>query len=201
MEQQTITDTKNRPVKTKAYESFTDIKGVLTQIKRNAKKDSVLIVIMHHRNGTRSTRVFFLEDTGVFIYKKFAYIVDDTAKKFDVTYHEYVIEYFEGISLPIKLILDYEKLEQQAIETEAHFNNDDEFVGSVGLDVVSALNPHSLYTWIKSSVIQKVLKGELIDEMLKKVMFFLIITFAGVAIILVLNLYTSGLLSQIPGLG
>lgn len=196
--QQPQPDTRNRPVRTKAYESMTDFKGILTQYKRVTQKERVIIVVMHYRNGTRSTRVFFLEDEGVFYYKKNAYIIDDTCKRFDTTYQENVIEYFESVSLPIKHNYNYQDLEAAAV---GMLDNENASPDSIGLDVVSSLNPHSLYTWIKSSVIQKVMKGELIDEMLKKTQFFLILTFIGVVLVLVLNLYTSGLLSSIPFLG
>jgi hypothetical protein len=124
-----------------------------------------------------------------FNWKKGSYIVDESLKYYDITYKMYCLDYHESICLPLKRMIDPESVKKELFK--------------VGIsDVDNAINPVSLKTFVESNIVQQMIKGADIDNLLNflRLMIILVCIISGVH--LILFVVKSGMLSNmhIPGI-
>lgn len=119
--------------------------------KKSFKRRSLFFVIMHLRNG-KYDMFTVATDNKNFNYKGGCYVIDSDMIREDIHTGLNTFYYHQDVSIPFKINFELEKLTNQLEIT----NN----------DVVKAINPNSLKSFIHSEVIEKVMKGqELTNEM------------------------------------
>lgn len=143
--------------------------------KKNFKKRSIVIAVFLLNNG-KYDMVTIVDENGYFKYKNKTYVIDVSFMREDVNTGLNMLFYYEGVSIPLFLEVDTKKIVNA--------------VGSTHADVVSALNPASLQSFIKSEVIKQLIEGGDITQEIKnlKLLIFIVLGITGVTAYLVLKM-------------
>lgn len=145
-----LNETKNKSIKKLSFGSYFNWRTYVELYHYYTKQDDIFVINMEQRNGYADT--FYVYPTeSYFVYKGGAYIIDDSAKYWHVGFGSYAIDYHQDISIPII------KRTKSNDVVEALEQSQDVNVGS-------AVNPLNLQTFIKNAVIEKVMKGEELDQ-------------------------------------
>lgn len=149
--------------------------------------DRSLLINMEMFTGNHTQFVIHTQDQE-FNYAGGTYYIDTTLKYWVTNAKMYALDYHQGFSMPIQRIIRYDKVDQ-AIQAS-------------GLcEVEAATNPKNLEAFIKSKVIEQLMKAQEITEFFKSIKFMIIILLLLNAINFLLMLKNSGALQKIPGLG
>jgi hypothetical protein len=108
-----------------------------------------------------------------------AYVIDHKLKYYDVTAKAYCLDYHENFALPFKRRLPIDKF-RTMLEAETS-------------DIAYATNPVNLRRFMQSDIITKILRGDDIEEVIRKLKLYLFIIMGGVAVIILYLLYRFGL--------
>lgn len=108
-----------------------------------------------------------------------AYIIDHKLKYYDVSAKTYCLDYHENFALPFKRRLPIDKF-RTMLETESS-------------DVAYATNPINLKRFMQSDIITKIMRGDDIEEVIKKLSLYMFIIMGGIALIILYLLYRFGL--------
>ena len=162
--------------------NWLDLKGWIIKIKDRLFPNKTFLVHMELRNGMHTQFVIMLKGN-CFNYMDGIYVIDDKFKYYDVSSKLYCLDYHQDFSLPIKRKVDLNAL-RNAIQKEGI------------TDVDTAINPVTLKNFIESAVIQKVMKGEEMDQIFRFLKLMTTLIFIGVVIILIVLLKTTGILES-----
>ncbi len=149
----------------------------------------IVLIHMELTNGFHKLfKVKEREDGFIFRGKK--YVFDDDSKYYNIDTKLYTFDYHEQIALPFKRKIPVTQI-KKAIET------------TEGIDIEYAINPSTLQRFMTAKIAEGVMKGTQLDEFMKKLQMFLIVTMIAVLVHLALFLYGSGILQNIsvPGIG
>ena len=138
---------------------------------------------MELRNGHHIHFIAYTPDEK-FIYRNGTYVIDNSLKYYDISSGLWCLDYHEDIVLPIQRKIDVN-----------HIKGTLEMVGVT--DTESAINPSTLERFIKSEVIQKVLKGAEMDEIFKFLKLMVILILVVCIIHFIIFLKASGVLSNL----
>lgn len=162
-----------------------DVVGKFKRFRLKVQREKSYLINMELRNGNHTHFVVFTPYPH-FIYMKGKYLIDDEMKYYDVSSGLFCLDYHQDLSLPIK--------------RKIPFNDIRKIISASGItEVETAINPSSLKAFQESSLIEGVMKGQEIDEAIKKLMLIAIIgTVASVGIALYL-IAESGALQGVIG--
>ena len=178
------------------------------------KKNIGKIVLIKMELGNGQFREFLASDQGGFFYfNKNQYIFDYEMKYYLIERNIWAYDYHEFLSLPIRKRFDIsDKLEKELqpkidsalkrpipppVDTSAIRTLIEE---SKLIDVEASINPTTLKRFTDSEVIKQVLQGTMLGKIFK-IMFILIIVVAVfVFMLLLINLYSSGIFEQIKNM-
>lgn len=119
--------------------------------KRGFKKRSLIIAVFLLNNG-KYDMVTILDDEGRFTYKKQTYIIDISYMREDVHSGLNMLFFYEGLSIPLKISINMDEI-YSTIEESEHSQ------------IITALNPSTLQSFIKSEVIKQLISsGDLTAE-------------------------------------
>ncbi len=141
-----------------------------------------LMINMELLNGFHRSFIIKGGDDG-FVFRGKQYLFDDDHKYYNMDAKLYAYDYHEGLVLPIK-----RKIPLQSIKKT---------IESADLDIEYAINPSTLQRFMTAKIAEGVMKGTMIDEFLRKLQMFLLVTMVAVLVHLVLFLYASGILKNI----
>ena len=173
-----------------------DFAGWFTKFKTKIMPGSTYLVNMELRNGMHQ---YFAITTSKdhFIYKGAAYIIEDEAKYFCLSVNKFALDYHQDFSLPYKRKFPLGEVRKTinsmgAISTAAG-----------NIEVETAINPSSLKNFIESNFIQKVMKGQELDDKLKQILIVSALSALASTVMVVLFVAKSGMLNSIniPGIG
>lgn len=165
--------------------SIFDIQRWYRLFKLKTAKTTAIYVNMELRNGMHIQFVAYISHP-YFIWKKGLYIIDDELKYWNSTVGMFAIDYHQDLSLPIKKKVNVNEIKHTV-----------ESVG--GFEVETALNPHSLKQWLESDVVQKIIKGQELDQFMRRLMTISIIGALAAIAMLLLFMWKSGMFEQIQG--
>ncbi len=148
------------------------------------------IVLIHMELLTGFHRLFVVkEKEDGFEFKKKKYLFDDESKYYNIDAKLYTFDYHEGIALPIRRKIPMTLIKKTIESTE-------------GIDIEYAVNPSTLQRFMTAKIAEGVMKGTQLDEFMKKLQMFLLVTMIAVLVHLALFLYASGILQnlKVPGI-
>lgn len=153
------------------------------------RSTSSIIVNMELRNGLFDT-LFVGTSFDGFKYKDGLYIIDDELKYYNTSFSSWCFDYHQDFTLPVK-----RKVPINTIKTAME---------SSGISEVEyATNPSTLERFIISKIAEGVMKGQAMDEEMKRQRLLLIITMISSVLMLLLFVFKTGMLQSIsiPGFG
>lgn len=163
------------------------IRQWLDYYKYKSKMSKAMLIHMELTNGDHSHFIAYPEKEQ-FEHEGKLYIIDSSAKYYDHTAKMYCMDYHEDLTLPIIRRIPLERIRES--------------LRSTGItDIENAANPSSLKQFIESEIIQKVMKGQEFEDMMKTIKTMIIIIMVAVIIHLLLFIFKSGILQSIhiPG--
>jgi len=180
-------DTKRNDFDPTKPKSKLDLKGWYNRFKSKVMPGNVYLVNIELRNGMHD---YFMITTSKehFIYKGAAYIIDDESKYFCLGVNKFALDYHQDLSIPIKRKVPLSEIRKT--------------ISSIGSnEVETAINPSSLRNFIESNFIQKVMKGQELDDKLKQILLISAVSALASTVMVVLFIAKSGMLDSVPGLG
>lgn len=141
-----------------------------------------ILINMELLNGFHRSFIMKGDDDG-FTFRAKKYLFDDDHKYYNMDAKLYAYDYHEGLVLPIR-----RKIPLQSIKKT---------IESSDLDVEYAINPSTLQRFMTAKIAEGVMKGTMIDDFLKKLQMFLLVTMIASLVHLVLFLFASGMLENI----
>lgn len=153
-------------------------------MKYNAHKR--YLVEMRLRNGDETTFYAFPRE-GVFIWNKGGYIVDDSLSRFNMAANVYKLCYHEDLCLPVRM--DYDVTVMKNMVSAPNIS-----------DMKAALNPAVLMQSQSSKVVQNMMSGAGIPEMMRRIMIITVVILVILGGFVLLWAYKSGIFQQVQGL-
>ncbi len=141
-----------------------------------------LLINMELLNGFHRSFIVKGGDDGI-VFRGKQYLFDDECKYYNMDAKLYAYDYHEGLALPVR-----RKIPLQSIKKTLE---------SADLDIQYAINPSVLQRFLIAKIAEGVMKGTMIDEFLKKLQMFLLVTMIAVLVHLALFLFASGMLENI----
>ena len=141
------------------------------------------LVEMRMRNGDEQLFYVFPK-TGVFIFDKGAYIIDDSMARFNLAAGCYKLNYHQDFSLPIKIDYDVQVMTDMVSDPAVS-------------DMKTSLNPATLEHYTRSKVVQNMMTGAGLPEMIKRILMVVVIGVIISIAILLIVLNDSGLLQGV----
>lgn len=147
-----------------------------------------VLINMELTNGFHKLFTIKEKDEG-FIFRGKKYLFDDDSKYYNLDTKLYVFDYHEQIALPFKRKIPVTQIKKTIESTDE-------------IDIEYAINPSTLQRFMTAKIAEGIMKGTQLDEFMKKLQMFLIVTMVTVLIHLALFLYGSGMLQNIkvPGI-
>jgi hypothetical protein len=183
-----IPDSKIKPVNMERRVSgFFDFKGRIARFYRGLTPEKTYLINMELRNGKFSMFAISTNEE-YFIHLGHQYIIDDDLKYYIVEAKCYCLDYHQDLALPIRRKVPLNDI-RNILEK-----------GGI-IDIETAINPANLSRFQISNVIEKVLKGQEIDTMMRMLRLLTIISLlmSGVNLLILLNM--SGVLKGLTGGG
>jgi len=148
----------------------------------------VVLINMELTNGFHRLFLVKEKDEG-FVFRGKKYIFDDDSKYYNIDTKLYVFDYHEQITLPFKRKFPVTNVKKTIESTE-------------GIDTEYAINPATLQRFMTAKIAEGVMRGTQLDEFMKKLQMFLIVTMIATLTHLIIFLYASGILQnlKIPGI-
>ncbi len=174
-------NTKFKKIDYSKKKSWFDFKGIVRELKFNKKTDNAFLVDMKHRNGSRSSMIMFPENNASFVWNKRRYIIEEDKKFYDNTTRNWALHFHEDLSIPYELDIKVQKKKNEISSYE----------------VSTAINPDNLETYMKSSFVEKIMRGEEMDALFKKIIVIATVSAVAGVITLFLVAKMSGILDSL----
>lgn len=162
---------------------YNPIKSIFDKIKIRKNKGSALLINMELINGMHK-QFLIIEKEGTFNFNNGKYIIDNDSKYYNINAGMYSIDYHERYALPIKRVIPITNI-KKIIE-----------YSPIG-EVEYSSNPQVLEHFVTSKIAEGIMKGQQIDEMMRKIWIFLMVIGVLVLAHFVLYLGKSGVLQQL----
>ncbi|MGM0495437.1 MAG: hypothetical protein ACQERX_02120 [Bacillota bacterium] len=175
-------DSKTKPYNVTKHKSWSDIKGILKSIKIKLNPEKAMLINMELDNGEHTQFTTFINKNH-FVRNKKLYIIDDELKYYNISANMWCLDYHESLSIPIKRDLELTKLKREMIDKGI-------------TDVDKAINPSNLKQFIDDAVIEKVMKGQKMDDFFHFIKIMVIIIAIMSFLTLALFIKESGMLEQ-----
>ena len=168
----------------KKSESYFTVGGLLSKYRRKFKGAQVILANMELLNGHHTTILAVVDDKGKFKYRGGTYIVDDTLKYYHLGYKDYLLDYHQGFTMPIKRKIPLNDINETVQQTK---------IGGVQF----ATNPSTLKTFLVNNVVQSAIQGASITDFFRQVRLLVILAAVSSVIHLGLWMYQSGMFSGV----
>ena len=145
--------------------------------------DKTVLVNMELTNGMHKSWLVIEKNRG-FKYKNGLYILDEESKYFNIDAKLWSYDFHENFSLPVRRkipVTDIKKTLESVDISEVEY----------------ATNPMTLERFVISRVAEGIMKGQQLDEFMRKLMLIMIITMLGTLIHFILFIFASGMLKNI----
>ncbi len=169
----------------KYHRKFRGMKNWLVWWKVRRKPDRTVLINMELINGMHKSFVVVEEKEG-FYYRGKKYLIDNENKYFHIDAKMFAYDYHEEISLPI-----VRKIPVGKIKTVLE--------ASPITEVEYAINPATLKRFEIAKIAEGIMKGQALDEFMRRIMVILFIVLIVTIIHFMIFLQKSGVFSQITG--
>lgn len=154
-------------------------------LKERLFKSVALIVRMELNNGNYRTFLQVIERDQSFKYNKRRYVFDSEKRYFDLDLQMYCINYHEALSVPIRQHIPVTKIKDTMKDMES--------------EIYNALDPLTLENLMESKIAEGMMKGQAIDDYLRKYGTLILFILVAVVTHLLLFMWKSGMFDQIGG--
>lgn len=158
-------------------------RNLITKYKLKKHAHKRYLIRMRLRNGDE-TYFYAFPNEAIFKWQKGAYIIDDTLARYNYAGNIYALSYHEDFSLPIRVDYDINKLKDMVSDPAVS-------------DMRVSLNPKTLEDYTESKVVQNMMTGAGIPELIKRVLLITVISGLISAAVLLLVLNESGILGGV----
>ena len=162
--------------------SFMDVKGFKYKLMSKYHPLSTIKVNMELSNGEMFPFCIKLTNGG-FVFDDGWYIIDEKYKYYDNNAKLWCFDFHEELCFPVDKKIKITQLKNKIYED-----------GDVELE--TAINPKSLQKFMESTVIQKLLAGAEMEDSMRRMKMYMIITLVIVGVNLLLMINHSGLLGR-----
>lgn len=160
--------------------SITDIKGMKYRLMSKYHPLSTIKVNMELSNGEVMPFCIKVVNGG-FVFDDGYYIIDEKYKYFDNNARLWCFDYHEELCFPVNKKINLSGLKKVIYE-------------DADVELETAINPKSLQKFMESTVIQKLLAGAEMEDSMRKMKMYMIITMIITGVTLLLTVNASGLL-------
>ena len=160
--------------------NFVDVRGMKYRLMSKYHPLATIKVNMELSNGEVFPFVIRLTNGG-FLFDGGWYIIDEKYKYYDNNAKLWCFDYHEELCFPVDKRIKITALKKAIYED-----------GEVELE--TAINPKSLQKFMESTVIQKLLSGAEMEDSMRKMKMYMIITMIVTGVTLLLTINASGLL-------
>ena len=160
--------------------SFLDVKGFKYKLMSKYHPLATIKVNMELSNGEMFPFVVRLTNNG-FVFDNGWYIIDEKYKYFDNNAKMWCFDFHEELCFPVDKKIKISEIKKKIYED-----------GDVELE--TAINPKSLQKFMESTVIQKLLAGAEMEDSMRKMKMYMIVTMVITGVTLLLTINASGLL-------
>jgi hypothetical protein len=158
----------------------------ISQFKKMNNDAKVLLINMELNNGF--FRSFFVnESNSSFDWDKKTYIIDLALKYYNIDNNYWCLDYHESFSIPIRRKFDIQGI-QAAIESSGLYPCE------------TATNPSNVSTFMKSNIIEQVIKGAELSKWLQAMRIMIFVILVIVIITLILFVIKSGMLEGVASM-
>ena len=157
-----------------------DIKGWKYRLMSKYHPLSTIKVNMELTNGDCMPFVVKVKN-GSFVFDGGCYIIDEKYKYFDNNANLWCFDFHEELCFPVN-----KKINIGEIKSKIYEDGD--------IELETAINPVSLQKFMESTVIQKLLAGAEMEDSMRKMKMYMIITMVITGVTLLLTINASGLL-------
>jgi hypothetical protein len=172
----------HNPVPKKKAVSVEGIKQKL--VKANDSK--CILINMEMNNGF--FRTFLInEKEGSFEINKRTYIIDLNLKYYNLDAKYWCLDYHEALSIPIRRKINVQGI-KEAVETADAYDSE------------TATNPSLISTFMRSNIIEQVVKGAELSKWLQAMRLMILVILIAVIIHLILFMFKSGMFSEAVGM-
>lgn len=159
---------------------ITSIKGMKYRLMSKYHPLSTVKVNMELSNGEVMPFCIRLHNGG-FVFDGGWYIIDEKCKYYDNNAKLWCFDFHEELCFPVDKKINLAKIKKAIYE-----DND--------IELETAINPKSLQKFMESTVIQKLLAGAEMEDSMRKMKIYMIITLVVTGVTLLLTINASGLL-------
>lgn len=167
----------------KPHKAYNPIKTLKEKLLKRFSKETTILINMELVNGMHK-QFLVQEKAGQFKFNKGIYLIDNDSKYYNVNAEMFALDYHERFTLPIKRVIPISSIKKVLSSA------------NVG-EVEYSSNPHVLEQFVTSKIAEGIMKGQAIDEMLKKIWVFTMIIGALVLGHLVLFMFKSGIFESV----
>jgi len=160
--------------------SLLDIKGMKYRLMSKYHPLSTIKVNMELSNGENMPFVIKLTNGG-FVFDGGWYIIDEKMKYYDNNAKLWCFDFHEELCFPVDKKINLGDVKKAIYED-----------GDIELE--TAINPKSLQKFMESTVIQKLLAGAEMEDSMRRMKMYMIITMVITGVTLLLTINASGLL-------
>ena len=167
-----------------------DVTKWIRRAKNRIFPDRTYLINMELRNGMHKT--FMITCTqDKFHFMGGRYIIDDEMKYYNITASCYALDYHQDFCMPVR-----RKIEPNKLKTAMKDTQPDE------MKIDSATNPSTLDRFIESEMAKKVMEGQELAAMLKKLFAVGIISMIAIIVHLLMFMKKTGMLDSVsvPGM-
>jgi len=157
-----------------------DFKGMKYRLMSKYHPLSTIKVNMELSNGEMMPFVIKLTNGG-FVFDNGWYIIDEKMKYYDNNAKLWCFDFHEELCFPVDKKIKISEIKKTIYED-----------GDVELE--TAINPKSLQKFMESTVIQKLLAGAEMEDSMRKMKMYMIVTMVITGVTLLLTINASGLL-------
>jgi len=162
--------------------SFLDVKGFKYRLMSKYHPLNTIKVNMELSNGEVMPFCIKLHNGG-FVFDNGWYIIDEKYKYFDNNAKLWCFDFHEELCFPVNKKINLGNVKKAIYED-----------GDVELE--TAINPKSLQKFMESTVIQKLLAGAEMEDSMRRMKMYMIITMIITGVTLLLTINSSGLLGK-----
>lgn len=166
------------------------MKRIMNRIKEKYRPDKTVIVNIELTNGMFKSFIVVESDRG-FKYKGGYYLFDEELKYYILDAKMFAYDYHEEYVLPVKRKIPMADIKKAL--------NSKELKGTKLDTIEYASNPLTLERFIQSKVIEGIMRGQQLDEILRQIRLILIIVGTIAIIHFLLYAQKSGVFDQIRG--
>lgn len=166
--------------------SWIDASGLVQKYRRYVKGSRSVVANFELMNGHHTVCLVVVDEHGAFTFRGKTYITDDSLKYWNSAFKEWVYDYHESFTMPIRRKIPLNEMNLAMQQTNAQ-------------GVSFATNPTTLRTFLTNNVVQSAIQGASITNFFKQIRLLALVAAIAAVIHLLLWANEAGLFNSLKG--